>query len=800
MQLPKVLAVFLLTGLIIAGVGPPVGVAEKHACGQRRVSPPLSTPPLAELGRVKYLARAYVYEPQDFHAFEKTYWQYEDFRPFYENRIEVQIDDYYASQIRNEVITEYDIIILTTPRETLSPADKSILEKFDASKGIVIDSTRNAYGEIQSLRYRFESSQLRSKQETYIWEYHSANLDIYYPEVLGWFTPEDARKNAGIAEQFYGFAQDVIDERPFGGAKISIAFFKYRSNSMAGQMIRMGIVTEQGKLFPPSWTFYHELAHDFSSNDGEPDRPRTSTAAYLDINIAFEEVMANLFAYYFDSTFRYDMNHVRMRRSLWESMLREYENAKVDPYSLNWHGHNRDQQYLEAMLFNVSESYGWQTWNSFFRIAKMTGMPRIPPGKQMKMEDLTQWDASIAFSRLVYLLSLAAGDDLRPQFERWRFRIEPEIKALMVNKIRERPTLLLTISSNSVVAQATLGIKGELRNLKGNPIANETLLLFLEDFYGVETTLGRAETNALGVAEVRQKMDVDVGIYWVVASYEGSSTYLRKRERTQVVVKPLEWVVLSDRRFDLVGQDSMIAGDLQQPYVDLAALNYSFSGTSLYFRFALYGKIPSETASTGVQNIWYQVLLDVDSNSSTGYRWSSDFTPDYVLILYAEFGTPSGTPEIQSYVQKYSGSGRDFKWATLEKTRRFGAYASPEGGVGYDFFILACDHEDISVSKKSTIKFFARSGIRLQDGKIYNDPIPDTGTISLNVLLTQATTTFSVTPTTSIVSTSSLERTRALEQTPTIPTNEILLSVGLLSGTLVVVLLITKSRKGKKQP
>jgi len=192
-----------------------------------------------ELERVKYLARAYVYEPQDFQAFEKTYWEYEDFRPFYKNRIEIQIDDYDASQVRDEVLTEYDIIILTTPRDTLSQHDKSILEQFEASKGIVIPSGRNAYDEISAIRSRFESGQLRSKQEIYIWEYHSTNLDIYYPEVAGWFSLENAQRNAAVAEQFYIFAQEVIDERPFRGEKISIAFFKYRWMSMAGQATRV---------------------------------------------------------------------------------------------------------------------------------------------------------------------------------------------------------------------------------------------------------------------------------------------------------------------------------------------------------------------------------------------------------------------------------------------------------------------------------------------------------------------------------------------------------------------------------
>jgi hypothetical protein len=43
---------------------------------------------------------------------------------------------------------------------------------------------------------------------------------------------------------------------------------------------------------------------------------------------------------------------------------------------------------------------------------------------------------------------------------------------------------------------------------------------------------------------------------------------------------------------------------------------------------------------------------------------------------------------------------------------------------------LTCEYQDISVSKGSTVQFFARSGI-LYDGKVYNDPVPDKGIISI---------------------------------------------------------------------
>lgn len=483
-----------------------------------------------ELQRVKYLARAYVYEPQDFRAFEKTYWEYEDFRPFYKSRIEVQIDDYDTSKMRDEVVTEYDIIILTTPRDSLSEHDKSILDKFEASKGIIIPYAKEAYDEISTIRYRFESGQLKSKQDIYIWEYHSASLDVYYPEVAGWFTVENAQRNAAIMEQFYRFARDVVDEAPFHGGKISIAFFKYRHVSMAGQIVRMGVLGEEGNLFPPSWAFYHELAHDFTGYDG-PGRMRTSTAGYVNINIAFGEAIANLFAYYFDSTFKYDTRSVREMNSFWKSKLQEYESKKIDPYALNWHGHNEDQRYLEAMLFHISERYSWQTWNYFFRIAKQS---HIPQPQHVDMEDLREKDASLALSRFVYLLSLAAGEDLRPQFKTWRFRIEPEVESLNVYRVS---LLTVNVPSGSAKVGDDLVIEANLMDVQGNPVGNQIICFYLRPVGGNPRPIGNATTDSSGHAEIVFKIDV-WGAYKVVAWYEGTITHGQSEASTPLTVEP----------------------------------------------------------------------------------------------------------------------------------------------------------------------------------------------------------------------------------------------------------------------
>jgi len=187
---------------------------------------------------------------------------------------------------------------------------------------------------------------------------------------------------------------------------------------------------------------------------------------------------------------------------------------------------------------------------------------------------------------------------------------------------------------------------------------------------------------------------------------------------------------LSDGALDLVGEDGNTAGDLGQPYVDLANVTYRFYNGSLFFRFSMRGDIPNRITTSHVASIWYQVLLDVDSDSSTGFRWSNSFTPDYILEFYVQFDASSKTAKAESSLLKYSGTGTDWSWTPIGYTQRFGAEPLIRGGVGQDFFILTCEYQDISVPKGSTVQFFPRSGI-LYDGKAYNDPVPDEGIVSI---------------------------------------------------------------------
>jgi len=473
-----------------------------------------------------------------------------------------------------------------------------------------------------------------------------------------------------------------------------------------------------------------------------------------------------MFAYYFDSTFKYTPRYVRRMESFWRSKLREYETKKVSPYGLNWHGHNEDQQYFEAMLFNVSDTHGWETWNSFFRVAKKSGIPQPPDNREAKMEDLSQKDASLAFSRFVYLLSLGAGDDLRPQFLHWGFRIEPEAAALKVEEVREQPTLVLNLSSNSIKTQDVLEIKAELRNAHGDPIVNETVEFHLEDPAGFVYSLGKAKTNNFGEGKISYKVDLDVGIYWVAASYAGSTNYIRKQARSQVTINPLFWKVVPDGPIQLVGQYGPIGGDLGQHYVNLIDINYTSSSHLLYYRFDVGDKIPSETAGPHVDSIWYQVLLDIDSDSSTGYHWSKDFTPDYILQLFVKFDASSGSSQASFQVMKHSGGENEFTWNVIDDTMRFGGDTTLAGGAGQDFLILTCNNQDIEVSNGSRIRFFARSCVSY-GGSGYCGLVPDEGSLTMTVPLSMPGTSIMTSVTSNATSATTIQETKTVVSTET---------------------------------
>ena len=221
----------------------------------------------------------------------------------------------------------------------------------------------------------------------------------------------------------------------------------------------------------------------------------------------------------------------------------------------------------------------------------------------------------------------------------------------------------------------------------------------------------------------------------------------------------MSWNTLSDAKGDLSDQNGRTVGDLGLPYLDITNLADGFVGESLYFRFDLNGKIPSQIDTTHVSRIWYSVLVDVNPDSRTGYQWGSDFTPDYVLNVDITSRTHG---ILYSSIWKYAGNGSSWSWTNFDYNTQ---QAVVVGGSGHDSFVLSCRYGDISASGGSKIRLFARSGI-MYEGKVYNDLVPDKGTLTVTLPSSAVTTTPSTvtSATGSVVSTPS---TAGVDMSPT---------------------------------
>jgi hypothetical protein len=192
------------------------------------------------------------------------------------------------------------------------------------------------------------------------------------------------------------------------------------------------------------------------------------------------------------------------------------------------------------------------------------------------------------------------------------------------------------------------------------------------------------------------------------------------------------WNVISGSK-DLIDQNGEVAPDIGQPYVYVANLTYGHSNESLFFGFTVLGSIPSQLPPN-VNGIWYQVLLDVDSDSQTGYHWSSDFTPDYILqfSIMHDPNLRSNPITVQAELLKHCGGVDDWCWTPIGFTQRYGPTTLVSGGTGSNSFVLSCDYEDITVSQGSTLRFFGRSGINY-NGQVYNNNAPNGGTVSMTL-------------------------------------------------------------------
>lgn len=248
------------------------------------------------------------------------------------------------------------------------------------------------------------------------------------------------------------------------------------------------------------------------------------------------------------------------------------------------------------------------------------------------------------------------------------------------------------------------------------------------------------------------------------------------------------WQTIQDGPRDLITDTFVsIHSDLGQPYVDLSSLVYGNSQACLYFQFNLNGKIQSATGSIPVRLIWYQVLLDIDQNSGTGYHWSDSFTPEYMLNLEIGF-LPGNEPSFS--VLMYTGAGSDWTWTDVAGTKG-GANAILRGGIGQDLLVLASRYEDIAAGGP-TVTFFARTGIRMNDGSAYNDYVPDSGTLSMTlpVIVTSSLASLSSSSSTTRES-SSVISTTAVASTQNTGLEMPFGNLGLIGIVAVIVVMVS---------
>jgi KaiC/GvpD/RAD55 family RecA-like ATPase len=256
------------------------------------------------------------------------------------------------------------------------------------------------------------------------------------------------------------------------------------------------------------------------------------------------------------------------------------------------------------------------------------------------------------------------------------------------------------------------------------------------------------------------------------------------------------WRNVTDGPNDFVTVDTFKeVGSVGQPYVDLANFSYGFSDICVYFRFGLFGVIPNPSAAPPhVQGIWYDVLLDTNSASGIGLQWGSGVSIRYYLHLEIGF-QPGNVPDFS--VAKYSGTGTDWKWTLVAGTERLGENSTLSGGIGANYFIIGCRDQDIEAGNGSTIRFFARSGIRFDDGGGFNDYAPNAGILSLTLPATNTQITSLAASSMQFTSVQTMASSTSSAATEAALANPPLLVAGAMFSVVAVVAGILLMRRKK---
>jgi hypothetical protein len=207
------------------------------------------------------------------------------------------------------------------------------------------------------------------------------------------------------------------------------------------------------------------------------------------------------------------------------------------------------------------------------------------------------------------------------------------------------------------------------------------------------------------------------------SSLNGCSVEMSQVSNWQTVQNPVAGNLINGNTW------MSINSDLGQPYIDLASLRYGSSQDCVFFQFNLRGKLPLMTEPpASVKAIWYQVLIAVGQSSANKFQWSNTFTPDHMLNWEMDYG-PGNQPDFS--VMRYSGTGTDWNWTPVGGTEQVGANVTLQGGIGLDFFVIASRYVDLGATRQSTLEFFGRSGIRVNNGTVYNDYVPSSGILGM---------------------------------------------------------------------
>ena len=138
------------------------------------------------------------------------------------------------------------------------------------------------------------------------------------------------------------------------------------------------------------------------------------------MNGEINEAFCDLFTYHYGKHVLNDKECDEWDRYMMDK-LQEDEITKLDPTKLDLRPHKTAQPYIMAMLFVISEKYGWKLWDRFFRVSKEYEFLSPQDYQPFSYTNFSDEKSKKHLNRFVLLLSLAANEDLKPLFEYWGF-------------------------------------------------------------------------------------------------------------------------------------------------------------------------------------------------------------------------------------------------------------------------------------------------------------------------------------------------------------------------------------------